>query len=120
MTGDEIRALIREELTASEDRVLRAVDRLIHDSDARQTEFARDVETRLLTSFEKYAKRMDARWTALRLITNDNINSIEELTARFDRRDAETFDWKARAEQIQEEIRAKLAALERSQPPQKP
>lgn len=68
-----------------EDRIIRAVERLLVDSESRSREFAREIQTRLLTSFERYARRMDARWTALRLLTLDNITSIEELNARLDK-----------------------------------
>ena len=44
-----------------EERMLTAIARIIADSEARSQEFARGVETKLLTAFHKFAERQEAR-----------------------------------------------------------
>jgi hypothetical protein len=52
MTPEEVRAIVREENQASEDRILNALIRVVTDSEVRGQEFARGIETNLRTAFQ--------------------------------------------------------------------
>ncbi|MCC6368952.1 MAG: hypothetical protein IT165_35975 [Bryobacterales bacterium] len=86
----------QEQLAAAEDRIITAVARLLNDSETRLRDEIRGSETRLLTAFHKFAERHDARWTVARILATDAQTRIDEL---------------------RDEVRAKLAEIERKQPP---
>jgi len=95
---DPIVAAVARLISESETCLRDSVQAQVNESETHMRDFVHarihESETRMLTAFHKFAERQDARWTAARILATQT-----------------------RVEELRDEIRIRLAGLERKQPP---